>query len=135
MNDSHQIPQHIPEASTESLVKAYEEICKSYHSIDEFRTRLLGLLPLSSLVGIFLLDPAKMISATAMPLNELFGFASLFAACSRWLCLATKYGACDALIRLSLRVFIWSNNWELCMVSSIYALNKTATTIWTIISS
>jgi hypothetical protein len=80
MNDSHQISQHIPEVSTESLVKAYEEICKSYHSIDEFRTRLLGLLPLSSLVGIFLLDPTKMVSATAMPLNELFGFASLFAA-------------------------------------------------------
>ena len=80
MNDSYQTPQQVLEANTESLMKAYEEICKSYHSIDEFRTRLLGFLPLSSLVGIFLLDPAKMISATVMPLNELFGFASLFAA-------------------------------------------------------
>jgi len=79
MSDSHPIPQALPEASAESLMKAYEEICKSYHSIDEFRTRLLGFLPLSSLVGIFLIDPAKWTSATNMELGELFGFASLFA--------------------------------------------------------
>lgn len=80
MSASHPNPQVSEEATSESLIKAYEEICKSYHSIDEFRTRLLGFLPLSSLVGIFLLDPAKMISPEAMPLNELFAFASLFAA-------------------------------------------------------
>jgi hypothetical protein len=80
MNDSHPIPQPAPEANSESLLKAYEEICTSYHAIDEFRTRLLGFLPLSSLVGIFLLDPTKMVSATNMQPNELFGFASLFAA-------------------------------------------------------
>jgi hypothetical protein len=33
----------------------YEEVCKSLHQIDDFRARLLGLLPLSSGVGIFLL--------------------------------------------------------------------------------
>ena len=80
MNNSHQIQQHIPEVNTESLLKAYEEICKSYHAIDEFRTRLLGLLPFSSLVGVFLLDPAEMISASSMEPHQLFGYVALFAA-------------------------------------------------------
>jgi hypothetical protein len=80
MNHSHEDPELAAVAETPSLLKAYEEICKSYHSIDEFRTRLLGLLPLSSLIGIFLLDPEKMTTATGMPAKELFGFASLFAA-------------------------------------------------------
>ena len=80
MTDPQQIPQALIESRTEILVKSYEEICRSYHSIDEFRTRLLGLLPFSSLVGIFLLDPEKMGPATRMPPTELFGFAALFAA-------------------------------------------------------
>jgi hypothetical protein len=80
MNDFDLIPPHIPEARNESLVKAYEEICKSYHAIDEFRTRLLGLLPFSSLVGVFLLDPAGMISDTTIEPNQLFGYVALFAA-------------------------------------------------------
>lgn len=72
--------QPAQEENTEHLLKAYEEICKSYHAIDDFRTRLLGFLPLSSLIGIFLLDPAKVASTEIMPIKELLGFASLFAA-------------------------------------------------------
>ena len=33
----------------------YQELCASYHAIDDFRTKLLGLLPLASGVGIFVL--------------------------------------------------------------------------------
>lgn len=37
------------------LYLMYEEICKSFHAIDDFRAKLLGLLPLASGTGIFLL--------------------------------------------------------------------------------
>lgn len=46
-------PDPIPTA--DNLRKAYEEVCTSYHSIDEFRARLLGFLPLASGTGLFLL--------------------------------------------------------------------------------
>jgi hypothetical protein len=39
----------------EALTTIYQEICTSYHAIDIFRARLLGLLPLASGTGIFLL--------------------------------------------------------------------------------
>jgi hypothetical protein len=35
--------------------KAYDEICISYRSIDDFRAKLLGFLPLATWTGIFLL--------------------------------------------------------------------------------
>src|SRR5438552_11378970 len=61
------------EEQTTILLAAYSEICKSYHAIDDFRTKLLGFLPLSSLAGVFLLDTSK-------ASHELFGFAAIFAA-------------------------------------------------------
>jgi len=63
----------------EALLAVYLEICKSYHAIDDFRTKLLGLLPLTSLVGLFLLDKEKsVVSIGASP--DLLGFAAVFAA-------------------------------------------------------
>lgn len=38
-----------------NLRAAYDQICTGYRSIDEFRAKLLGLLPLASGAGIFLL--------------------------------------------------------------------------------
>jgi hypothetical protein len=37
------------------LKDAYQQVCTSYHKIDDFRATLLGLLPLASGAGIFLL--------------------------------------------------------------------------------
>ena len=62
------------------LLAAYSEVCKSYHAIDDFRTKLLEFLPLTSLAGIFLLDTSKMLSSQSPVSNELFGFAAIFAA-------------------------------------------------------
>jgi hypothetical protein len=62
------------------LLAAYSEVCKSYHAIDDFRTKLLGFLPLTSLAGIFLLDTSKLLSSQSPVSNELFGFAAIFAA-------------------------------------------------------
>lgn len=38
-----------------NLNVAYQELCKSYHAIDDFRTKLLGFLPLATAGGIVLL--------------------------------------------------------------------------------
>jgi hypothetical protein len=43
------------DSRTENLKTAYEQLCKSYESIDSFRYTLLGLLPATSAGGIFLL--------------------------------------------------------------------------------
>ncbi|GAB4377367.1 MAG: hypothetical protein Kow00121_26590 [Elainellaceae cyanobacterium] len=48
----------------ELKIAVYQEVCKSYHAVDDFRAKLLGFLPLASsgiflLLGDALLDPAK----------------------------------------------------------------------------
>lgn len=40
----------------EYLKIAYQETCNTYHSIDDFRAKLLGFLPLASGAGIFFLS-------------------------------------------------------------------------------
>src|SRR5947199_1536195 len=46
----------------ENLRTVYSELCVSYRAIDDFRTKLLGFLPLATGAGLFLLvsDKAKM---------------------------------------------------------------------------
>ncbi len=41
---------------TQLLNTAYQETCKTYHNIDNFRAKLLGLLPLASGAGILFLS-------------------------------------------------------------------------------
>ncbi len=65
---------------TQVLLAAYAEVCKSYHAIDDFRTKLLGFLPLTSLAGLVLLDPSKLDAMTQGMPQELLGFAGIFAA-------------------------------------------------------
>jgi hypothetical protein len=60
----------------ENLRLAYQELCKSYQSIVDFRAKLLGFLPLASGVGFFALlgdgkDPVPYYAWVA----GLFGFA------------------------------------------------------------
>ena len=43
---------------------AYQEVCNSYQKIDDFRAKLLGLLPLASTGGIFLLLNTDLSSGT-----------------------------------------------------------------------
>jgi hypothetical protein len=68
------------DTKSDVLIAVYAEICKSYHAIDDFRTKLLGFLPLTSLVGVFLLDREKTILSLSGASNELLGFAAVFAA-------------------------------------------------------
>jgi drug/metabolite transporter (DMT)-like permease len=68
-----------------ALLGVYEEICKSHQAIDEFRMKLLGLLPLASLAGIFILGRADIPSIqpgsklNSDP-NQLVSFIAIFAA-------------------------------------------------------
>jgi hypothetical protein len=71
-----------PETSTgdgwptpDMLISEYEEVCKSHQSIADFRGRLLGLLPLASGTGIFLLVDSRlsMDSLTFLIAAGLFG--------------------------------------------------------------
>src|SRR2546428_13233104 len=50
------------EAADPALQAAYEEICRSHLAITDFRGKLLGLLPLASGVGIFLLLDNKAVN-------------------------------------------------------------------------
>jgi hypothetical protein len=46
-------------AEPETLQKQYEELCRSYRAIEEFRGKLMGLLPLASGVGWITLLTSK----------------------------------------------------------------------------
>src|SRR4030095_7613623 len=63
---------------TERLLEAYKEVCTSYHAIDEFRTKLLGILPVASLAGILVVG--KDTPCWAGGLQPLIGFGSFFGA-------------------------------------------------------
>jgi hypothetical protein len=59
--------QEAPVVSTDALLAAYAEICKSYHAIDDFRMKLLGLLPFTSLAGILLLSKDTVLYQPSQP--------------------------------------------------------------------
>lgn len=65
-----------------ALLGVYQEICKSHQAVDEFRMKLLGLLPLASLAGIFLLGKSGMGpgSVGEQSLPQLIAFIGIFAA-------------------------------------------------------
>jgi hypothetical protein len=80
---AHQTDNSLGTASdtnTEALLGAYEEICKSYHAIDDFRMKLLGLLPLASLIGIFGLSSDSLFAQITPMSRELITFIGIFAA-------------------------------------------------------
>jgi hypothetical protein len=62
----------------ENLRTVYTELCSSYRAIDDFRTKLLGFLPLATGAGIFFLvtDKAKIefVQSYFRPIG-IFGFA------------------------------------------------------------
>lgn len=78
MHDVKTIPHDVD--NYQAILTVYTEICKSYQAVDDFRTKLLGFLPLTSLVGIFILNPDSMLSLKEILSLELLGFASIFAA-------------------------------------------------------
>lgn len=69
------------EPTDQALLAAYAELCQSYHAIDDFRMKLLGFLPLASLVSVFLVKSDVLVAgATTAVSQELIGFGAIFAA-------------------------------------------------------
>ncbi len=66
------------EPSDSILKDVYQQLCTSYHNIDDFRAKLLGFLPLATGGGIFFLLNANISEATLQkyaPPIGLFGYA------------------------------------------------------------
>jgi hypothetical protein len=70
---------HSATTETQALLAVYAEICKSYHAIDDFRMKLLGLLPLTSVAGILLLNIDTPTSTGIAGTPDLVAFAAVFA--------------------------------------------------------
>jgi hypothetical protein len=66
----------MPDADTASLKIAYEQLCNSYRAIDDFRSKLLGFLPLVTGGGVILLASQAVEEAQSFFLPAgLFGIA------------------------------------------------------------
>src|SRR4030095_4083434 len=61
--------------SQDEILKVYDQLCISYRAIDDFRAKLLGLLPLATGTGIFLLakNPGPEVKEALTPIAA-FGF-------------------------------------------------------------
>lgn len=68
------------ETQRDVLLAVYGEVCTSYHAIDDFRTKLLGILPITSLAGILLVGKDGLLATNNSPSLRLVGYGSFFAA-------------------------------------------------------
>jgi hypothetical protein len=60
------------------LLAAYAEVCKTYHALDDYRMKLLGLLPIASVVGLFSLQRPESTAVVGKP-NEILMYVGIFA--------------------------------------------------------
>ena len=67
----------LDDSARDVLKEVYKEVCTSFHAIDEFRAKLLGILPIASLAGMLAI--AKELTADPTG-RRLIGFAGFFAA-------------------------------------------------------
>jgi hypothetical protein len=72
------VPTDITAATPEALLM-YKELCGSY-AIDDFRMKLLGFLPLTSLIGIFGLSNTSLFTQNNEISRHLIIFVGIFAA-------------------------------------------------------
>jgi hypothetical protein len=64
----------------ENTRKAYDEVCRSYERIDDFRAKLLSLLPIVSGTGLFLLLRETGLGEAATDSRSLLTFSGSFGA-------------------------------------------------------
>ena len=72
---------HTRRADRETLLNIYGEICRSYHGVDDFRMKLLGLLPVISLAAVFGIGQQTLFGSDPLSTNfrHLVGFVGTFA--------------------------------------------------------
>lgn len=65
---------------TESIQELYGRVCESYHAVDDFRMKLLGLLPVATGTGVFLLlsGKADLIDNSDGGLSQALGAIGIF---------------------------------------------------------
>ena len=69
------------ERHNESFIAAYEHVCTSYHALDDFRMKLLGALPIASVIGLFALNESGLASVGGVvTINEVVAYVGVFAA-------------------------------------------------------
>src|SRR6266478_4786986 len=83
--NSHTNSDQTKNDRTIALLGVYQELSKSHQSIDDFRMKLLGLLPLASLTGIFFVSKSDSFFGSSDPAlevraNNLIAFIAIFAA-------------------------------------------------------
>lgn len=66
-----------PNQNNEALKTIYDQLCTSYHSVDDFRAKLLGILPLVSGVAIFNLLEKVEKPINLFPIGILGAFTTL----------------------------------------------------------
>ena len=72
------------------MTTAYERVCDSYQAFDDFRTKLLGLLPTATGTGVFMLLSGK---SDLLDLHNAEAFSAQLAPlvfCSHLACLPTS---------------------------------------------
>jgi hypothetical protein len=69
-----------PTPDPEYVTASYAAICKSHQALDDFRMKLLGLLPIASVVGLLTLEKSGIASAGSVTHNEIVAYVGLFAA-------------------------------------------------------
>jgi hypothetical protein len=60
------------------LTTAYSELCRSYQGLREFRMKLLGVLPIASVVGLVALGKALPTSPQPELQPEVVGYIGIF---------------------------------------------------------
>jgi hypothetical protein len=75
------LSQNQDRPSTSVLVAAYEQLCATHHALDDFKMKLLGLLPIASVVGLFSLAATNSgPSAAVVQPNQIILYVGVFAA-------------------------------------------------------
>ena len=78
--DTEEKPSDGSDPNVAATLQMYAEICTSHKSIDDFRMKLLGLLPLTSLVGIFGLSKESLFGQRDPSTDRLVASIGVFAA-------------------------------------------------------
>lgn len=68
------MPDEIKDSRPDNLRAVYQQLCDSYRAIDDFRTKLLGLLPLATGTGLFFLVTDNEKIASVQRYSQPIGF-------------------------------------------------------------
>jgi hypothetical protein len=80
MSDEDDRSKPVPTTEKTYINSAYAEICRSFHALDDFRMKLLGLLPIASIVGLLALGRSTATPHPTAAEIEILGYVGVFSA-------------------------------------------------------